>query len=225
MKRFVTLLIGLGLGLGLGLEQSEAETLDVVVAAKLAPALPGGLGIAHVYLPASMAGLDVEAAAVIVEMPREVHAGRASVRVSVRGKKTREGWVQISYAAVAEVAGSRRALAAGDVIATGDVSIERRAVDGVATASAGSVVGATLTRDLPAGTPVGAHDVVPAPPLPRGTQVTVDVRRGNVHVHGAGTLELAARPGQSATVRLANTKTTVRGTLVAPATVEIGDAP
>ena len=61
-----------------------------------------------------------------------------------------------------------------------------------------------------------------APRLRQGSEVTVDVRRGGVHVHGTGTLELAARPGEQATVRLSGSKTTVRGLLVAPATVEVG---
>ncbi len=205
-------------------QAAHAESIEAIVTAKLAPALPEGLGIAHVYPPASFATLDVAGDAVAVEMPRELRVGRASVRVVVRdgAKKPREAWVQVSYAALVEVAVARRALAAGDVIGDDDIAIERRAADDIAPAAVGVVVGATLTRDLPAGGAIGAHDVVQPPPLPRGSQVTVDVRRGGVHVHGTGTLELAARPGQPATVRLSGTSATVRGILVAPATVEVG---
>jgi len=188
--------IGLGLGLGLGLGQSEAEALDAVVATKLAPALPGGLGVrARVS-----AGLDGRA---------RRRVGRGDRRDAARGprgprQRARERARQEDARGLGPdlVRRARRGRGLAPrarrrrVIATGDVSIERRAVDGVATASAGSVVGATLTRDLPAGTPVGAHDVVPAP---RSRAAPGHRRRSprNVHVHGAGTLELAARPGRA----------------------------
>jgi len=63
------------------------------------------------------------------------------------------------------------------------------------------------------------------PPLPRGTQIAIDVRRGAVRIRGTGTLELAARPGELATARIAATHVVVRGTLVAPATLVVGDLP
>src|SRR5262249_19479328 len=124
---------------------------------------------------------------------------------------------------ISDVAIARRALAPGAVIAAGDFAIEQRAVDGTPPAPVNSVVGATVTRSLAAGAPIGKGDLALPPPLSRGSQVTVEIRRGSVRVRGAATLELAARPGESATARLAQTRTLVRGTLVAPATVVVGD--
>lgn len=225
MKALVMMIVGVGLALGLGYGIAEADTVEAIVRASLAPALPAGLGIAHVYPPASMTGLDVPAELVLVERPRELHVGRASVKVVLRSrtsKKSREAYVQVSYAALSEVAVARRALAAGDTIGEDDVEVQRRASDAIAPAAVGVVVGSTLTTDIAAGTAIGAHDVMQAPRLRPGSEVAVDVRRGGVHVHGTGTLELAARPGEQATVRLSGSKTTVRGLLVAPATVEVG---
>ena len=87
------------------------------------------------------------------------------------------------------------------------------------------MVGATLTRDLAAGAAIGAQDIALPAPLPRGTDVSVDVRRNGLRIRGSGVLELAARFGEPATVRLAATKTVLHGMLVAPATVVIGAAP
>jgi flagella basal body P-ring formation protein FlgA len=77
------------------------------------------------------------------------------------------------------------------------------------------VLGATIQRD----------DVVLAPPLARGTQVAIVMQRGGVRVRGTATLEAAARPGQEAVVRVGQTRTLVRGLLVAPSTVIVGEAP
>ncbi len=88
-----------------------------------------------------------------------------------------------------------------------------------------TLVGASVTGSIAAGAPIAARDVSLPPPLARGTQIMVDVRRGAVHIRGTGTLELAARPGEPASARLAATKIIVHGRLVAPATLLVGDAP
>jgi flagella basal body P-ring formation protein FlgA len=201
----------------------HADPLDAVVRARLAPALPAGLDVAHVYLPASLARIDAAPEAVAVELPRELRAGRASVKLTVRGRHP--AWVPVAIAAVTDVAIAQRALAAGDVIGPADLAIERRAIADLAPAPPAMVVGATVTTAIAAGAPIAARDVALPPPLPRGTQIAIDVRRGAVHIRGTGTLELAARPGEPATARIAATRTLVRGTLVAPATLVVGDLP
>lgn len=80
-----------------------------------------------------------------------------------------------------------------------------------------------MTQPIAAGAPITSRLVALPPPLPRGTQVSVDVRRGAVHIRGSATLETAARPGETASARLAATKLLVRGTLVAPATLVVTD--
>jgi len=199
-----------------------ADPVEAIVRARLQPALPAGLDVARVYLPASLAAIDVDPAKVAVEAPRELRAGRPSVKLTVRG---RTSYVPVAIAALTDVAIAQRELAPGDVIAEGDVAIERRAVVDVAVAPPATLVGASVHAAISAGAPISARDVALAPPLPRGTQVSVDVRRGAVRIRGTGTLELSARPGELATARLAATRTVVHGRLVAPATLLVGDAP
>jgi flagella basal body P-ring formation protein FlgA len=201
----------------------HAEPLDAVVRAKLAPMLPAGLDVARVYLPASLARIDTSPAAVAIELPRELRAGRPSIKLTVRGRPT--AWIPVAIAATTEVAIAQRALATGEVIGPDDIAIERRAVAEFIPAPAARLVGATVTTGVAAGAPIAARDVALPPPLTRGTQVAIEVRRGAVRIRGTGTLELAARPGEPATARIAATRLVVRGTLVAPATVVVGDSP
>jgi flagella basal body P-ring formation protein FlgA len=132
--------------------------------------------------------------------------------------------VPVAIAALTDVAVAQRDLATGDVIADGDFAVERRAIAEVSAATAATLVGASVSRAIAAGAPIAARDVALPPPLPRGTQVAIEVHRGAVHVRGTGVLELAARPGEPATARLTATKLVVHGTLVAPATLVVGDA-
>ena len=199
-----------------------ADPVEAIVRARLQPALPAGLDVARVYLPASLAALDVDPAKVAVEPPRELRAGRPSVKLTVRG---RTSYVPVAIAALTDVAIAQRELAPGEVIAEGDIAIERRAVVDVAVAPPATLVGASVHAVIAAGAPISARDVALPPPLPRGTQVSVDVRRGAIHIRGTGTLELSARPGELATARLAATRTVVHGRLVAPATLLVGEAP
>lgn len=204
---------------------ARADRLADVVEAALAPQLPADLAVAAITPPGDLARLDVAPGAVAVELPAELRAGRRSMKVVVKGRHARTAWVLVSLARPVEVAVAERPLAVGDVVADGDVHVERRAVDGAPPARADLVVGATVSRELVAGAVVGARDVVLPPPLPRGTEVLVDVVRGAVHVRGAGTLENPARPGDRATVRLAYNRTTVTGTLASPGLVIVGGTP
>ncbi len=203
--------------------RAYAEPIESVIRAKLAPAMPAGLDVARVYLPASLVRLDLDPAKLSIELPRELRAGRPSIKLTVRGHSAI--WVPIAVAALIDVAIAQRELAAGDVITEDDFAIERHAVADVTVASAHTLVGASVTAAIAAGTPIAARDIALAPPLPRGTQIEIDVRRGAVHIRGVGTLELAARPGEPATARLAATMLVVHGTLVAPATLIVGDLP
>lgn len=200
---------------------ASAAPVEDSIRAQLLPALPPDTDVAKVYLPGSLAKLDVDPSDVTVELPRELRVGRRSVKVIVRGQ--RAVFVPVSVAQLVDVAIAEHALAVGDTITSADVRIETRAVEGTTPGTA--VVGSKVAKAIAAGKAVAAGDITLPPPLPRGTQVTVELRRGHVKIRGTGTLELVARPGESATVRLAQNKTIVRGTLVAPATVVVGELP
>jgi flagella basal body P-ring formation protein FlgA len=198
-----------------------ADPIDAIVRAKLAPALPAGLDVAKIYWPAELAQVNTDPARVIVELPRELRAGRPSIKLTVRGH--RATWIPVAITAVTEVAVAQRALATGDIIADEDLAFERRAVADVAPAAPATVAGASVLNAIRAGAVITARDISRPPPLLRGTQVAIDVRRGAVHVRGTGTLETAARPGEPASAKLSATKLVVHGRLVAPATLIVGE--
>jgi len=202
---------------------ASADPLEAIVRARLASAVPVGLGIAKVYIPASLATIDVAPSQVTIEVPGELKLGRPSVKVTVKGKRTI--YVPVTVGKLIEVAVATHALAEGDVVAAADVSIEQRAVEVASPAPAASILGATVTHAVADGAPIQRDDVVLAPPLARGTVVSLEIRRGGVRVRGTATLEASARPGQPAVVRVGQTRTLVRGLLVAPATVVVGEAP
>jgi flagella basal body P-ring formation protein FlgA len=202
---------------------ASADPVDAIIRARLAPVVPVGFGIAKVHLPAVLASLDVAPASVTVEVPGELKLGRPSIKVTVKGKRTI--YVPVTVGKMTEVAIVNHAVAEGDVLTAADLTIEDRATDIKAPAPAASLVGATMTRSLAGGTPIQRDDVVLAPPLARGTQVAIVMHHGSVRVRGTATLEAAARPGQEAVVRVGQTRTLVRGLLVAPNTVIVGKAP
>ena len=65
-----------------------AEPIEAIVRAKLGPALPAGQGVAKLYLPAELRAIDTDPARVVVELPRELRAGRPSIKLTVRGHRT-----------------------------------------------------------------------------------------------------------------------------------------
>jgi flagella basal body P-ring formation protein FlgA len=132
-------------------------------------------------------------------------------------------WVAIAIATTVEVAVAQRDLGPGDVITDDDIAVERRAVADLTPAAPATLVGASVTAVIAAGAPIGNRMVALPPPLPRGSQVSVEIRRGAVRIHGSATLETAARPGEQASAKLAATKLLVRGTLVAPSTLIVGE--
>jgi flagella basal body P-ring formation protein FlgA len=185
---------------------------------QLAPMLPANLGVAQVYVPASLANAKPEG--IVVEPPSVVlHPGRPSVKITY---KKQTFYVPVALSAMTDVAVVTHAVAAGSVLTAEDVSFEHRAIDG-APAAAAQVIGSTMLKDLAAGTPVGAHDVTLPAPSPRGTRVSVDIARGAVHIKGSGVLESATRVGEPASVRLSYNQTIVKGTMTAPGVVVVGE--
>jgi len=194
--------------------------VDTIVRDRIGAALPAELGVVDVFLPASLASLATEPDRVVIELPRTFGAGRASIKVIIRG---RAGvYVPVSVGRRLEVMVVKRAVFAGATITADDVSLERRAVNSAAQPS--TIIGSSTTRDLAVGNVIEKPDVVLAPPLARGTQVTVEMRKGSVRVRGTGTLEAAARNGEPTSVRLAHTRTVVRGT-VRGSSVVVGETP
>ena len=197
---------------------SSGSSIDMRVRARVATELPANLGVAKVHVPAQLEKLDLAGAVIAIELPRELRAGRASVKVIIPGRAP--VWIPISITALSDVAVAQRSITAGQAIGPDDIAIERRAIDGNAAPSA-NVVGGIATRKLDPGEPIAARDVTLPQPLARGTQVAIEIRRGTLKIRGTAILETAARPGNPATARLGQTHTIVKGTLVAPATLVV----
>lgn len=174
----------------------SAETLDTVVRQRLV--VPAGLGIVAVH----DATMEVSPETVALEVPSAIRAGRQSIRVYVRGKSK---WVPVTFAKLSRVAVAKRSIAQGATITDDDFEIVERPGEGAI-----DVAGGTATAAIAAGETI-THVALP-PPMARGTQIAFEVHRGMVTVRGTGTLELDARVGKAATVRLSDGRI-VRGTL------------
>jgi flagella basal body P-ring formation protein FlgA len=196
---------------------AHADPLEDVIRQQLVPALPLGLGVARIQI---MQRVHLDPANVAIDLPRELRAGRTSIKIIAGGHTV---WASVSIAPVVRVAVSSRAIAAGAPL--GELVVEDRAVEGMAPAPVDVLTGATATHAIAAGAVITSADVALPPPISRGTQVAIEARRGNVRIRGTGVLELAARVGQPATARLLATKTLVHGTLIDSTTFVIGEAP
>lgn len=193
---------------------ASAESVSEIIRARVAPVVPRGFGIAKVYGPDT----EIAPARVVVEVPGELKAGRPSVKVTVNGKTS---FVPVSIARLVDVAVAKHGIPEGAMLVAADFAIEQRPTEPGAPAT--SLVGATATRAIPMGALIVRTDVVLSPPLARGTQVSLEIHHGRVRIRGTATLEASARPGGPAIVRVAQTKTVIRGVLVAPSTVVVGE--
>jgi flagella basal body P-ring formation protein FlgA len=197
---------------------AAADPVADAITAQLDAELPKNLGVAQVFVPKALA--DVAPDAIRVEAPLEPRVGRPSVKVIA---KHRTYWVPVTLSKLVDVATLVHAVAAGTVLTEDDVEVEHRAFAGIP-APLAQVIGSTVVEDLDAGTALGAHDLALQPPMPRGSRVDVEIVHGVLHIKGSGVLELAARTGDLATVRLAFNQTVVRGTMVSPGVVVVGDS-
>jgi flagella basal body P-ring formation protein FlgA len=194
-----------------------AEPVSDAITAQLDAVLPKDLGVAQVFVPKALEGVDV--ATIHVEAPREARAGRPSIKVIA---KHRTYWVPVTITKLFDVVTLVHAVAANTVLTEDDVEVQHRAFAGIP-APIAQVIGATVIEDLDAGTPLGAHDLVLQPPMPRGSRVDVEIMHGSLHIKGSGVLELAARTGEPCNVRLGFNQTVVHGTMVSPGVVVVGE--
>jgi flagella basal body P-ring formation protein FlgA len=198
---------------------AAADPIGDAITTQLDAVLPKDLGVAQVFVPKALDGVAPDA--IRVEAPTQPRVGRPSVKVIA---KHRTYWVPVTLSKLVDVATLVHAVAAGTVLTEDDVEVEHRAFAGIP-APLAQVIGSTTLEDLDAGTALGSHDLALQPPMPRGSHVDVEIVRGGLHIKGSGVLELAARTGDPVTVRLAFNQTVVRGTMVSPGVVVVGDVP
>jgi flagella basal body P-ring formation protein FlgA len=181
---------------------AEAESLEDIIGDRAAVGLPADLAVTAVHLPASLATADVDATAVDIDFPSAARPGRASVKVRLLGKRARTVFVPVTIARVVEVAIATRDLAPGEIVSSGDVRWEHRPSTAPRATVGGSPVGQVVTADVSSGDILDDARLSAPPPVARGSEVRVEVRRGAVAIHARGKLEQAARLGAPARVRL-----------------------
>jgi flagella basal body P-ring formation protein FlgA len=188
--------------------------------------LPPELHAAEVRVPSSIErgpGGDVE-----VTWRRAARPGWLTLRVRVGD---RAGWVRARLAAVLPAVVAARDLAAGHSIVEEDVRVEMRPAPARASKSGAvmsgveGVVGRVLRQPVAAGAPVPPGSLERSAPLPRGHQVTAQVRRGRLSISAAGVLERPASIGGPTLVRLRSSGHVVRGRLIDSHTVLIEVSP
>jgi flagella basal body P-ring formation protein FlgA len=186
--------------------------------------LPSELAVVAVHVPRGLARryADVDRAQVAVEWPRAPRTGRLSVRVRVRG--ARAGFVPVTIAAKTAGFVTTRALPAGALIAAADV-VAVNQVMAPGTQPAPIAIGTVTTTALAAGDVVVVAAVTRPPPVARGAAVEVIVESGAITIRAPGRLAAAARPGETAIVRLADTGRDLRGTLVDDHRVVVEEIP
>lgn len=200
---------------------AAAAPVATVVRAQLEPHLPPGLAIREIHLPRGLAALDVADDAVALELSRTPRAGRSSVKVTVRGRAT--AFVPVVFETLVRVAVARRAIAAGERISATDIELDDRPA--ALPLDASLAVGSRAVVAIARGAVIGRRDVALPPPIARGTRVTVALRHGGVTVRGPGVLELAARIGEPAAVRLVATRQVVHGIMIDESSVRVEGTP
>lgn len=183
------------------------------VEAAIRATLPAELSLVQASVPARFER-DGARGAVVVEWRTPPRAGASRVAVSRGASKA---WVSVVLAAAELRPVAARALEAGDVIGEDDVVLTR-SIGGRSPLGRDVVVGATARTALSAGAALDESTVALAPPLPRGTAVTVIAEVGALRVSRAGRLEAPARVGELARVRLADVPRLARARLSSPTT-------
>ncbi|MBP6632678.1 MAG: flagellar basal body P-ring formation protein FlgA [Kofleriaceae bacterium] len=204
-----------------------AEPLPDLVSALASEELPPALAIGALELPRGWAALDVPAEAVSLRWLRAPRAGRVSVRVEVAptGRApVRRGWATLTLGQPVDVVVTTRAVAAGEVLGPADLRVDHR-VGGARerarlASSPTELVGSVAARDLAAGADVARTAVTLPAPVARGAALRILVARGRLTVSTSGELVAAARPGTTATARLAS-GASVRGTLIDRTTLAV----
>ncbi len=181
---------------------AAAETIPAIIGDRAGAGLPADLAITSVHLPRSLAKVDVDPTTVDVDFPAAARPGRSSVRVRLRTGKVRSVFVPVTIAALVDVAIATHPLDPGALVTTSDVRWERRAVD-PRSGSSRTPLGQQVSAPISAGEVLDDSRLTAPPPIARGTELRIEVRRGAVAIVTRGRLETAARLGGPARARLA----------------------
>jgi flagella basal body P-ring formation protein FlgA len=192
-----------------------ATGIEGAVQAAAERVMPEGLAIVGVTVSKTLPW--PKGAVASLEWHTAPKAGRMSVMLAVyhHEKIIGNGWAQLEIAPLRDVVVAKRDLRAGDLVMLGDVAREKRPTKdrGAWEVDPDVLAGAVTMRDIRVGEILTKTTVAGPPPIARGSGVDVVAKRGSVTVSTRGTLERAARPGESTAARTAS-GLLVRGRLV-----------
>jgi flagella basal body P-ring formation protein FlgA len=154
--------------------------------------LPPRLGLVELQSPVKLDG------EVVAEWPAAPHPGTQSVRLVGR---RHAHWAQVKLGLLQRVLVAKVDLARDQPIAGSEVALEERPAAGWQ-ADPAALQGAHPRRDLRAGELIQANDLILPPPLPRGLEMRVVLRRPGLVVTTTAILEKPARRGEKTVARL-----------------------
>lgn len=200
---------------------SAEPTTLARVEALVRAALPAELALVELRTARPLDEGTVELALEWRSAPR---AGSQSVALTTRsGGATTKRWLDVRLAERRRALVLTRDVLEGEELAPSDVTTrwsEASAAGGLALEPL-ALLGAKVTRALPAGHPLGEADVQVLPPIARGTEVTVVAAAGGARIVTPGILERSTRPGEPSAARLAATQRIVRGRLIDRTTFQV----
>lgn len=196
----------------LALAAFTSAELEADVKAQLERALPEKMRVVEVELPAHFYGASGEISAVSAFFRAAPKVGRSMIALNVEktdGSRTKS-WASVKVETLVSIAIATRELAAGHVVTSADIEVVER-LGGL---QEELPLGKELARPVKAGATIAQHDVVLAPPLTRGTKLSIIARSGAIEITVEGTLERPARPGETAVARSSDSNRLIRGRLI-----------
>jgi flagella basal body P-ring formation protein FlgA len=188
------------------------------IAEKVRADLPETLALESVQLPGDRAASE-RGDEVSIAWTSPPRAGTISVRIRLADR--RELFALVKLVEMRRGLVTTRALAKGERIAAGDLKMRLVANAGERSldVAPAALIGRPTNVSLAAGKALSENDVDLPPPLARGTEVQVVVRRGAVVITSRGVLERAARVGAWTSARVQVSLRSVRGVLADSSTL------
>jgi flagellar basal body P-ring formation protein FlgA len=171
--------------------------------------------IADIEVPKGLSGVELRAVPGRHERSGPIDV---AVRVLVDGVPYRTVWTRWNLAIWEVASVPTRTIRAGETITPELLAKQRVAATGLAadaSLSEAAAIGASAARDLPAGQPIRAADVVRPLLVRRGDTLLLEIRRNHVHARVGVVAEEDARANERIRVTVAGTQRTLHATAVA----------
>ena len=177
--------------------------------------------------PTLLAPVDLEGQAAALDLSYDPRSRRVAGLVSLgeRQASLRVSGVVIEMREVAVLA---RALNRGEAVRDGDIALERRPRDAVATdaqASASAILGEVAQHALSAGTVLRVSDTAPPELVARGENVTIVYETPSISLQMRGIANEGGRMGAVVNVVNVTSKKVLQATVIGPGRVSVSPGP